>query len=165
MRNRRDHHEGCPSGVLSQTHCVGNMRATMYPIRCRRGVPRAVNVEGTSPALWRGQVHIPPAPNVLVGPMPEAYVRHHTTTYVRCVRPRVGTGLLPGQGAGPRCVAMRHLWALPDWGSGSCLKGSDPQPFGQDMWRYRTSPGLRSGWHTWGPRPLRESRIDLATRE
>jgi hypothetical protein len=70
--------------------------------------------------------------------------------YVRRLRPRVGTGPLPGH-------APRNVWCRgtpgppviggPEHGWG----GSGPNRNGLDTWRHRISSGLRFRWHMWGP--------------
>jgi hypothetical protein len=70
MRNNKGYNQGRPSGALSQCPCLGNVRE-VYIVRCRLGVPRAVNAEVCHLPFSVGKctfrLHL-----VLVGPMPEA---------------------------------------------------------------------------------------------
>jgi hypothetical protein len=93
--------KGAPNGAPGRCPCLGNVRVIVKSTCCRSGAPRTFNAKDTLPATGAGK-YASHLHSMLADPMSEAFVRHRMMAYARCIWPRIGTGPLPRQGAGPR---------------------------------------------------------------
>ena len=97
---------------MGQCLDLGNMLVIVKSARYRSGALRAFNARDTLPIIDAGKYASHPH-SMLVGPMSEAFIKHRSVAYARCVWARVGTRPLPGQGVGPGISDVMTFTGLP----------------------------------------------------